>query len=148
MAEVNFTYEVTVTPSNNPETIAQFLAPTNQRVKLTAIEVIPLGSTGATAPITWGLAIQDGAGTSADDSSSLQKTPPLADETIQTTVRKTFTAEPSGNSYIHTFGSHQQAPRTWMPPDGAIVIEGGDRVGLRYRSATFVNATYRFHLEE
>jgi len=143
-----FVLPITRTAAANPETIAQFVAPTNQRIALHRIEYVPKGSTGESAPFVIEVVIQDGAGTSSDASGNLQKRPPYAAETIQTTARKTFTAEPSTNTRVDAFGSHRQAPLSWEPANGPIVVEGGDRLGIRHVGVTGVEADYVFHMEE
>ncbi len=148
MSALGFTYNVVVTPDANPETIAQFLAATNQRVLLKAIEVVLQGVSAAVAPIPFEVVSQNEAGSSADDTASQKKDLPEASETIQTTVRKTFEGEPATNTKRAEFGLHEQSTRMWIPPTGAIIIPGGGRLGLRYLSATFVPVRVTFWLEE
>lgn len=147
MAALDFMYAIDFAATGSVETICQFLAPTNQRVTLHRVELIPEGATGATAPLKFDLSLQDGAGTSADDSAALQKDAPVAVETIQTTVRDTFTVEPSTSTPKNKFSLHQQGARTWVPRK-PIVIEGGTRLACRYLSSLTVNCTLVFHLEE
>lgn len=148
MSALDFMYYVAYSAEAGPRTMAQFLAPTNQRVLLKEIELMPQGATGATVPLDFELVVQDGAGTSSDDSSALQKHGPVASETVQTTVRKSFTStEPATNTKKHPFQLHQQGARTWRPLN-PIVIEGGTRLGLRYLSSLTVAVNVAFHLEE
>ena len=145
---LEFILPITRTPTANPETIAQFLAPANQRIALKRIEYIPKGSTGESAPFVIEIVIQDGAGVSSPATGDLQKKTPYAAEAIQTTALKTFTGEPSTNTRIDAFGSHRQAPLSWEPEGGKIVVAGGTRLGIRHVGATGVEADYVFHMEE
>lgn len=148
MSAFDFSYNINRTPAAQDETLAQFEAPTHQRVKLKSVTVMPQGVTAGVAPLPFDLVVQDGAGTSSDDSASMEKQSPEAAEAIQTTVRKTFTGEPSGNVRKHMFSVHEQSTFTFFPPDGPIIIPGGTRLGLRYLSATLVACDVQFHLEE
>lgn len=130
------------------KTVIQIEAPSNQRVKLLAVEIQPKGSTGATAPLLFDLAVQDGAGTSADGNALRKKREPEAVESIQSQLFISFSAEPSGNVPKDSFSLHQQSSRTWVPPDGPVIIAGGDRLGLRYLATTQVACKYRLYLEE
>lgn len=149
MAALDFTYEVTLSVGG-PDTVCQFVAPTNQRVLLKAIELMPLGSSGATVPLEFDLELQSGSGVGGtDDSVNLKSQPPDPSEAIQTTVLKGgFSNPPPAVRSIHSFSLHQQGARTWVPPTGPIVIEGAKRLGLRYLTSTNVNCKYRVHLEE
>lgn len=147
MSKLDFMYSVTYGGGAGPKTIAQFQAPTNQRVLLKEIELMPAGASGATAALDFELAVQDGAGTSSDDSGSLEKHDPEGAETVQTTIRNAFTAEPSTNTRKHALSLHQQGSRTWRPLQ-PVVIPGGSRLGLRYLSGLSVGCDVIFHLEE
>lgn len=146
MSRFNFTYEVTHTPNANPRTLCQIVTPTNQRVFLAFIDVQPGGSTGATAPIPFDMLLQTTAGTGSGG--SFVKSLPQAAETIQTTVLDTFTAEPTASDIVDSFALHQQGHQTWIPSGGGIIIPGNSRLGIRYKSSTFVEVTLRLHLEE
>ena len=148
MADQLFTHTFQRLAVANPETLVQYAAPSHQRVKLVSIHFGPLGASAATAPIVFDVARQTGAGTSADDSAAMVKMEPAAAENLQTTCRKTFTAEPTSPITLHTITLHQQATYLWVPPTGPIIIPGGGRVGLRYLSAVFVDCKFTVTLEE
>lgn len=151
MSRLFETYNEKVNPSGtNPLTICQFVVPSNHRVVLSSIELQPLGSTGASAPIEFDLCIQDDAGTSSDDSTAIVVNSPGADETKQVQARNAFSAEPTTSTPQYTFSLHQQAVRTWKPPNpfGEVVMEGGTRWGLRVLSASSFNVGVSVQLEE
>lgn len=133
--------------NSGTKTVCQIKAPTNQRAVLRRVELIPKGASGATAPLDFDLSLQDDAGTSTDDSAAIQKSAPVAAETVQTTVRTAFTAEPSTSTPKDHFSLHQQGARTWEPVD-PVVIEGNTRLGLRYLSALTVDCDFALYFEE
>ena len=148
MAGLDFMYRIPFTADPALATVCQFKAPTNQRVYLHEVELIPKGATGASAPLHFDLCLQDDAGTSADDSGSLEKHAPVAPETVQTTVRKTFSVEPSTSTPRHVFSLHQQGSRTYRPRK-PIMIEGNTRLGFRNLNTSLNPACdFVFHLEE
>lgn len=146
MAAFKWMYKVNFNDSG-PKTVCQFKAPTNQRLKLRRIELIPKGSTGASIPLDFDLGLQDDAGTSTDDSSAMQKSAPVAAETIQATVRKSFTVEPTTSTPKDFMSLHMQGARTWEPVE-PIVVEGNTRLGFRYLSSLTVDCDFAFHFEE
>ncbi len=151
MSRLFETYTEKVNPSDtNPLTICQFVVPSNHRVVLSSIELQPLGSTGASAPIEFDLALQDDAGTSADDSANLIVNSPGADETKQLQVRNSFSGEPTTSTPRCTISLHQQAVMNWKPrnPMGEHVMAGGTRWGLRVLSACSFNIGVSVQLEE
>lgn len=149
MAALDFMYRVAFSADPGLETVCQFKAPTNQRVLLHEVELIPKGSTGASAPLHFDLSLQDdGDATSTDNSAQLQKHAPVASEAIQTTVRNAFTGEPTTSTPKHVFSLHQQGARTYRPRK-PIVIEGNTRLGFRFLNASLNPACdFVFHLEE
>lgn len=146
MAALKFTLSVDRTPAANPETLWQVIAPANHRLLLFAIELMPLGSTAATAPIPFDVVRQTTAGTAS--SLTPIKEAPDAAESIQSTAQKTFTVEPTLGESKFQFSLHQQGSRLWTPPSGPIVIAGGERWGLRYLSSTFVQTKVQAYFEE
>lgn len=148
MAVLDFMYRVAFTANPGLETVCQFKAPTNQRVVLHEVEMIPKGSTGASAPLHFDLSLQDDAGMSTDDTAAMKKHAPVAPETVQTTVRNAFTVEPTTSTPKHVFSLHQQGARTWRPRK-PIVIEGNTRLGFRNLNTSLNPACdFVFHLEE
>ena len=137
------------TPGPN-ETLIQIVPAADLRVALKSIELMPLGATGASQPITFHLVIQDGAGTSSDGTSNLVKNSPAAGHTLQTTARTAFTVEPSTNTLQYAFSLHQQGSRIWVPPNayGEIIMEVGTRWGLRVVDTLTYNIAVAMQLEE
>lgn len=140
------------TPDANPRTLFQVLAPANQRITIYGGEFGLGGADPSTVPVLFDWVLQTTAGTAS------ALTPQYQDrgiaETKLATLQKDFTAEPTlstvtdaaGDIYIY-FTIHQQGTYLWRPPF-PIVVGGGERVGLRYRSATFVAVTFTLFIEE
>lgn len=115
------------------ETIMQLVAATNHRVKVLEIGVSFAGTSSSAEPADIDVQRQSSAGTSSaltpvklDDS--------IAD-TLLTTARKTFTAEPSGSDVLISQHVHTQAGWIWRPPTD-LIIGGGDRLGVRVTIAS------------
>lgn len=134
-----------VTPIVNPQTLFQVSVPTGQRVRITGADITLQGSTPASTPIPFEWLIQTSAGTAS--SLTPQKEDRGADETIQATLLKTFTQEPTAGAVLIQFSLHQQASGLWRPPR-PMIVKGGERVGLRYSSGTFVPVSFTIYLEE
>lgn len=151
MARIFSTYNMPLrTPAANPETLCQVKAGTNSRVVLHQIDVLLFGSSGATAPLLFQVATQDGAGTSSDGSSNLVANLIAGAETLQTTMLQVFTGEPSTNTLREQFSLHQQGARSWHSGAwrGEMLIIGGARLGIRYVNGSFVACRLVLHLEE
>ena len=150
MSQALFGYAVQKGSLNNPETIFQIATPTNQRAVLRAIEVMTNGATGATAPLWFAWCLQDGAGTSDEDSANIWKEPPACAETIQSTIRDNFSAEPANNDEKAGFSLHQQSSRLWVPPcaGNIFIIPGNTRYGLRIKTAFAGDVKVIAHFEE
>lgn len=138
-----------LTPDNGAtplRTLFQVLAPANHRVTIYGADISLGGADPSTAPVLFDWLIQTSAGTSAG------LTPQYQDrgivETKLATLLKTFTgAEPTGPTTLIYFTCHQQGTYLWRPMF-PIVVGGGERVGLRYNSATFVAVTFTVFIEE
>lgn len=149
MAGMFFRLPITKALSSQPKTVAQFLIASNTRVKLHGIDVFPLGSTGASVPITWELKTQTDGGTGSDATSDIIKQSPSYPGTVQTTARKDITVEPSGPTLKYKLQAHQQAALYWRPPDGPLIMEAAERWGLVFVSAVDgIACEYMFYLEE
>lgn len=150
MAGINLYHETEIVPDENtPQTIVQIGAPTNHRLLLKAVELQPLGSSGASAPLKFDISLQTTTGTSTDDSSAIRKKAPVGAEAVQATMRKAFTVEPAASTPKESMTLHQMASRTyWSPQGGPIVIEGGTYVGVRCLTATTVSVKIALHMEE
>lgn len=135
----------THTPNANPRTLFQAYIAAGQRLKIYQLDISLQGSTPATAPVLMDWIIQTTAGTAS--SLTAQKQDRGIGETIQGSFTKDFTAEPTAGATLIPFSLHQQA--TWpqrMPFE--IIVKGDERVGLRYRSSTYVPVTYTVYVEE
>jgi len=150
MANLLFSFNAEYTPICNPCTLVQLVAAANQRVLVTACEMDPLGSTGASVPLKFVWRVQTDAGCLVDASGNLVKTPPQAAETIQTGAlyRSGAGAEPTAGDDIDGFALHQQGARVWVPRQGPLVMPGGTRLGLVYVQATYVACNFRVYCEE
>lgn len=137
-----------VTPTANPQTLFQLLAPSNHRVMIWAWDISFSGSTPATAPVPYDWAIQTTAGSASALTPQYQDRG--IDETKLATLQKTFTAEPTFSATLIEQSLHQQATELWRPPtiEFPIIVKGGERVGLRYKSGTFVPVTLVIYVEE
>lgn len=151
MARLFFTYPgPSVTPSANPTTLYQIVAAANQRSVLKSIEIMPAGVTAATAPILFDVCTQGDGVNLTDDTSTLVKNLVAAAEALQTTILKQSTGEPGSPVTQYLFTLHQQGTRVWVPPnrDREIIIPGGGRLGIRYRSSVYVAVRLQLELEE
>lgn len=151
MARVAFQYlGPQLTPTSNPYTLYQILAAANHRCVLKAIELMPFGSTGASAPLLFDVCVQDDANGMTADASNVHKQLPAAAETIQATLLKNNGGEPTTSTPYHEFSLHQQGTRLWVPPNERREIEivGGTRLGIRSKNATFIATQMCLYLEE
>jgi hypothetical protein len=147
MAALFCTLETTVNPGN-PETLLQIKAPTHQRLRVTRIDFMPQGATGASSPIKFEIAEQNDDGSSSDASTDQQKHQMVGSETMQATSSKDFTVEPATNTVKYGVTLHQQAYLPWIPPNGEIIVPGGGRLGVRCMSTISLNVTTRIYWEE
>lgn len=135
----------TLTPNNNPRTLLQISAPTNQRVRIVGAEIGLGGSTPASPAVLFDWCIQNTAGTSSAATPQYQDRG--IDETRLATLAKDFTTEPTLVATLIGFPIHQQGTYPWRPPF-PIIVKGAERVGLRYRSGNFVPVTFTVYIEE
>lgn len=150
MARHFFTTEATiVTPDANPQTLCQILAPTLQGVFLAFVDMQLLGASGATAPIPFDMVTQTN-DPGSNTALTMIKTAPEPSVAIQTSGFHLLTgSEPAGTTDIKdSFALHQQGHQTWIPTGKGIFIPANTRLGIRYKSATFVALILRLHLEE
>ena len=142
----------TVTPTSNPQTLFQLLAPANHRVKILGVDLAFSGSTPATAPVPFDWCTQATAGTGSPITPQYQDRG--IDETKLATLQQDFTAEPTLGAILIPLALHQQGTLIWRPPldeNGrpmVLVAKGAERIGLRYKSGTFVPVTFTIYVEE
>ncbi len=142
---MKYTLIDTVTPTANPQTLFQVLAPTNQNVRIHGVDLTLQGSTPASAPIPFDWLIQTTAGTGS--TATAQKQDRGQDDSIRAGLQTDFTSEPTAASVLIVFSVHQQASAFWRPPF-PIIAKGSERLALRYKSATFVPLSFTVYLEE
>lgn len=150
MAQMKFSYTLDVSHNTSLLTAAQFLVASNMRALLHGIDLLPLGATAASTGLQWLFGKQDDAGTSSDDSANLVKMTPSYSQSIQTTVRDTFSVEPAKNTPAYNIVVHQQGSLyKWRPNAEPIVMEAGERWGLWYLAGqSTLTVRYQFYLEE
>jgi len=143
---LKYTLDYTCTPAANPTTIFQVLAGSAVYVHITGIDLSLRGASPATAPVPFDWVVQSTAGTMTS------QTPVRQDrgltKTISSTCTVNATVEPGGNTpTIWVCSLHQQATLYWRPVF-PIRLEPSERVGLRYRSSTYVEVAFTIYLEE
>ena len=136
---------ITVTPAANPRTLFQAYTSTNQQAKIHGIDIGMEGGTPASSPILFDWCVQSSAGDGLPATAFLQDR--TSSITVQTTLQKTFTAEPTLDSTIINFSLHQQGTAFWRPPF-PIILKDSERIGLRYLSSTFVSVALTVYMEE
>lgn len=142
---MEYTATNTHLPNVNPRTLFQITAQNNQRAKIWGVDLGLQGSTPATAPVQFDWLIQATAGTA--NSLTGQKRDRGFDETIESPMFKDFTAEPTAGDILVEFSVHQQGLFPWRPP-WPLIVKGGERVALRYKSGTFVTVSFTVHVSE
>lgn len=151
MAGLHWHLTFNIQPGNDPETLCSFTAPAQQRVLIHGVDLAPLGATAAVRALLFEWHTNSNTGSSSDGAALRLKTHPQASETIQTTARYDFTAEPTGpapGTLIDQFSLHPQSSRIWRPIHGPLVIPGGATFGLRCAGTTTVTVTGIVYLEE
>lgn len=141
----------TLTPDNGAtplRTLFQVVAPANHRVTIYGADISLGGADPSTAPVLFDWLTQTSAPEPSDDTMAPQYQDRGIDETKLATLIKTFTGdEPADPITLIYFTIHQQGTYLWRPVF-PIVVKGGERVGLRYNSATFVAVTFTVYIEE
>lgn len=151
MAGLIFTAEVTAyaVSTSGAKTALAITAPTNQRVKILGWSFDFDGVTGTFVPVTVELVefTAGGAGTATSGTGS--KTDQSLPETVQTTVKNTYTVEPSTANPLIT---RKINPTTGygeaFPYGQEIICPGGKMIGIRMLSANAVNAYVTLRCEE
>lgn len=133
------------------KTLLQVVAAANHAVLIDEISVSFQGTSNTASPVRVDVLRQTTAGTmtAGGTNSSIKFDPDDVDETIQTTINDTATAEPSASDILFTWFVHPQTGLDWQAPFGkSIKIGGGDRLGLRVTAAADVQAVVRINGEE
>lgn len=129
------------------ETVLQLVAASNHRVKILRWGIFFDGTSVTAEPVQIRLMRQTSAGTSSANT-PVKLDDSLA-ETLQTTARDTFTAEPTSGDVLEVFEVHPQQGIAMMYPLGQeVIIGGGDRVGIECTAPAAVNCRAYFVFEE
>jgi hypothetical protein len=131
------------------ETLLQLVAATNHRVKLIGWGVSFKGVVVTDEPIKVTLKRQTTVGTSS--AGTVVKVDDSIAETLQTTSRISFTAEPTAGDELEVKNVHPQGWYEKFYPEGReVIIGGGDRLGIEVVTPTGVlpDAAAFFHFEE
>ncbi len=153
MSRVNFTLvRPSYTPDANPETIMQILAGTNHRVVIAGADISLQGTTPSNAPVIFDFLVQTTAGTAGSGATTVAEV--LQDRGQDEDPELTITcydgsgaAEPTASSVIAEFSIHEQGTFPWRP-EKPIIVKTAERVGLRYKRATFVAVSVTLYCEE
>lgn len=131
------------------ETVLQLVAATNHRVRIIGWGIAFDGVDPTEEPVKVVLKRSTTAGTSS--AGTVVKADDSLAETLQTTSRITFTAEPTAGDELEARYVHPQAGYEKLYPEGReIIVGGGDRIGLEVTTPTGVtpNCSAFFHFEE
>lgn len=131
------------------ETVLQLVAATNHRVKIIGWGVSFKGTKTQDEPIKVVLKRQTTAGTSS--AGTVVKVDDSLAETMQSTSRITFTAEPTAGDELEAKNVHPQGWYEKFYPEGKeVIVGGGDRIGIEVTTPASVNpdAAAFFHFEE
>lgn len=130
------------------ETVLQIVAAANHRVKITEYTISFKGTSATDTPVRCRIFRQTGAGTSG--AATVVKDDVSTDETLQTTARNAFTAEPtSDDALIDEFEVHPQTgTKVFLPLGQEIPVAGGGRVGFKLTAAQAQTAVVSAAFEE
>lgn len=135
----------------NTLTVMQLVAPTNQRLRVTQLEVSFDGTNSANAPATVLLERQT-SGTFTNTAVAPAKTndPSGTGETLQASTKNTQTVAPtSGDTlakfFLPVFGGTLVWP---FPPGQEPMVPGGTIVGVKVTTGSQVNCIGGIHYEE
>ncbi len=129
------------------ETVLQLVAASNHRVKLLSWGLFFDGVVVTDAPVEVRLMRQTTAGTSA--ANTPRKYDDSIAETLQTTARDAFTAEPTSGDVLEVFEIHpQQGILVMYPLTQEPIIGGADRIGIEVTAPQVVNARAFMKFEE
>lgn len=120
-------------------TVLQVVAAANHRTKVQGWGISIKGTSATDPPVLVTVVRQTTAGTMTAGAAGtdISKKNSADTETIQTTVQKNATAEPTLGDIIESFEVHPQTGyRVFYPMGQEIVIPGGGRLGFRVASAT------------
>lgn len=124
----------------------QIVPGTNHAVEITEITVSFKGTDPAGEPLRVAVLYQSGAGTSNDVTSTYYLKDSWVPETLEGTVRDTFTStEPTTTREQESERVHPQGAKTWRWPEGkGLRIGTGERLGITIIGAA--NNTANIHI--
>lgn len=133
------------------KTALQLVAASNHRVKLTGVQMSGKSNSPTDTPIKYRILRQTDAGTSSAGTAGthISKNNSNDDETLQTGVRVTITAEPTGGDVLDVGEFHPQNGLKWFQPFGQeIIIPGGTRLGIELTAPASQTAVVSVEFEE
>lgn len=145
------TSSVTTGDLANPRTLVQIQAAADHRITILGLDIGLQGATPATTSVPIDFVIQTGSGTGG-----AAVVPQKVDRGYDESILGTFLEFGSGDTeptldspakILIEWSIHQQGHAFYRPPR-PIVIKGGERVGLRYKSGTSVAVSWTLHCEQ
>jgi hypothetical protein len=128
------------------KTVLQILAPANQRVVVKGYRISFDGTSGSAEPVLVEFSRQSTAGTMSAGTSAVRDT---AMPTVQTTVTKTASAEPTETSVVFSQDVHPQTGvKEPLVFDEEIIVPGGGRLGVACTAPATVNVVVALDCEE
>jgi len=149
MAQLKFhapTGEIALS-ANTAKTLLTIVAPSNIRVLLKGIEIFFKGTSSTDTPVKVDIFrfSTDGTGTSQNFYVNDEN----AGETVQTTGKNNYSAEPTLGNIIKTWEIHPQTGLVvYFPPGEEIVIKGGNKLGIRATPTQSETVSLNGYLEE
>lgn len=113
------------------KTLAQLLAAANHKIKVERITISFNGVSNTAVPIRVDVLRQTTAGTMGTSNSTIKLDPDDVDETIQTALSDSATAEPTAGDILFSEHVHPQQGYTWNLYGREVIVGGGDRLGVR-----------------
>lgn len=128
------------------KTVLQVLAPANQMVAVRSVAMSFDGVAGNAEPVVIEVTRQTTAGTMSSGTKTKMRPGSAA---IQTTVTRDASAPPTAGDSIFYENIHPQTGVEFRwAPDEDVVLDGGERLGLRITAPANVNVIARFLCEE
>ncbi len=129
------------------KTVLHILAPTNQRIACRGYALSFDGVAGNAEPVIVELLRVSTAGTMA--AGSAVKDDALGSETLQTSVTKTATVEPTAGDILRQDNIHPQTGVEFrFAPDEEVIVPGAGRLAIRCTAPAAVNVLARMLCEE
>ncbi len=129
------------------KTVITAVAAANHRIKIKGVEIFFKGTSPTDTPvkIRFYRFATDGTGTTG----TLYVNDENAGETIQTTGKINYTAEPTAGNVFKMWEVHPQTGLVvYFPPGEEIVIKGGNKAGIDMTAAQAQTVSVNLYLEE